>query len=251
MACVEVTNEADLSALEAKLRDSGKLECSEPAGGHFAEIQVNNRELRDVSTDCLKALRRSNEPPYLFVRAGAMVQVSIDEDGRSSILPVSESYLRGCLTRCSNFYRVAGADGAIAKKATNPPLDVIRDILSRPQDEWGSPPLIAVTEAPVLRPDGSILVTPGYDVALRMVYAPAPGLAVQQIPTAPNAEELRAAVTLIDDAIGQFPFVDQASRANASPHCSRLRLGELWKETCRSPSSTRHRPALERHCSPK
>jgi hypothetical protein len=36
----------------------------------FPEIQVNDRQLRHVSGDCLDALKRSNEPPYLFARAG-------------------------------------------------------------------------------------------------------------------------------------------------------------------------------------
>jgi hypothetical protein len=175
------------------------------------EIRVNNRHLRDVSADCFEALLNSNDPAYLFSRAGELVHVVGDEAGRSKIARVMPAYLRGQLTRCADFVRDDGENWT----RVNPPLAAVRDLLSRPIAELGLPPLLALTEAPVLRSDGSLVTIPGYDPASRMYYVPAPGLEVPPIPVQPSAEEVRAAVDQIEDVIGDFPFTDLASRANA------------------------------------
>jgi hypothetical protein len=70
-------------------------------------------------------------------------------------------------------------------------------------------------EFPVFRPDGSLLDTPGYDQATALAYVPVPGLTIPAIPERPTEEDLVAAITLIEEAIGEFPFQDQACHANA------------------------------------
>jgi hypothetical protein len=91
MPNIEVDDFEDVVALEEELRNSGKLGPEQTIADGKSVIKTNNRELRDVSADCLNALRTSNQPPYLFVRSGAMVHVATDEDGRSSLAPVSVS----------------------------------------------------------------------------------------------------------------------------------------------------------------
>jgi hypothetical protein len=123
----------------------------------FPQIEVENRQLRDISQDCLSVLRDSNQDvPYLFTRGGAIVHVSRDENGRSTIVNADVRYLAGCLTRHADF-------ASLGKGPKNPPVPAIHDILSRSQDDWQLPPLISVNESPVLRPDGIIELAPGYD----------------------------------------------------------------------------------------
>jgi hypothetical protein len=58
-----------------------------------------------------------------------------------------------------------------------------------------------------MRPDGSILDTPGYDRLTRLYYHPAAGLRVPPIPTYPSRPEAEQARQLIWEAIGEFPYV--------------------------------------------
>ena len=175
------------------------------------EIRVNNRQLRDVSQDCLQAIARSNVPPYLFARGGELVYVVADEYGRAKIAPVSATFLCGQLTRTADFFRTSDN----GRTRVNPPMPAVFDLLSRPVAELGLPPLVALSETPLLRPDGSVVDMPGYDNLTRTIYAPSSGLSISPIPKRPSKRDLQGAINFIEEGIGEFPWVDEASRANA------------------------------------
>jgi hypothetical protein len=175
-------------------------------------INVASRQLRDKTADCLKALRTANNPPELFVRSGEIVRVTKDEEGRQGISPVDDDVLRNHLTQAANFHR-PDLRKVGAWIQTSPPADTVSAILALAPVEWGFPALKAVLESPALRRDGTILDAPGYDPDTRLYYAPSPGLVVR-VPEAPTAEDLRLAVEWINELIGEFPFVDRASKAN-------------------------------------
>jgi hypothetical protein len=67
-----------------------------------------------------------------------------------------------------------------------------------------------VIETPILRPDGTILQTPGYDVPTRYLYAPAGTF--PEVPETPSPTEARAALAKLLDVFADFPFKDEASR---------------------------------------
>ncbi len=180
------------------------------ARGPLPEIRVSNRALRDISRDALGALHKANNPPTLFVRSGEMVYVGSDELGRPSIKTVTESHLRGRLDRSANYLR-STMNG---ENPTPPPLDVVKDIMALSADQWGLPPLSCVVETPTLRPEGTVLDKPGYDAESHMYYQPAPGLEVLPVPDDPMSDDIEAARNLINEAIGEFPYADEASRAN-------------------------------------
>ena len=176
------------------------------------EIWVGARQLPVITAEALAALQSANEPPELFARSGRMVIVVRDERNRHVIGELSESGLRGRLAR-SGFYFKLNRDGN--RIECSPPLDVVKDLLALPPADWGFPPLEALAEAPFLRPDGTICDQPGYDPRTCLFYAPAPGLQWPEIPEAPTRDHADAALELLDSAIGDFPFVDDGSRANA------------------------------------
>lgn len=180
---------------------------TEPAsGGALPTIIAAARPLRDMSDDAIGALERRNNPPTVFVRGGRLVRVCVDERGRPVIELLGEHELRGLLTRAADFAK----DG----KHVSPPKDVVCDVLT--VGRWPFPPLEAIVEAPVLRDDGSLLAGAGYDKRARVVYAPAPGLVVPPIPATPTHADVEAArALLVDELLGNFPFVNDASRANA------------------------------------
>lgn len=74
-------------------------------------------------------------------------------------------------------------------------------------------PLIGVVTSPVLRPDGTLLQTAGYDTTTGLYYAPA--TAMPPIPAHPSTQEVTdAREFVLDKLLCNFPFVADADRAN-------------------------------------
>jgi hypothetical protein len=159
----------------------------------------------------MEALCRRNTPPVLFTRDFHLARVVTSAEGTPKIRPVGEAALRNRLAQVATFYRAQRK----IERACPPPLDAVRALLAR--EEWPQEivPIVGITETPVLRPDGSILDTRGYDTATRLVYLPSPTCIVPPIPFAPSAVEREEARALLDDIIADFPFADLASHANA------------------------------------
>jgi hypothetical protein len=173
------------------------------------EIETRGRAPIALVRDAVRVLLDANEPPHLFMRGGYIHRLRQDELGRTFIHPSNADHLRGLLMRQARFV-VSGKNG---KKDLVPPKEVVNDILE--MGEIRLPQLERVTETPVLRPDGSILLEPGYDPDTRFYYAPPPGLHVPPIPEEPTREDVEAALALIGEAIGEFPYDGPASMANA------------------------------------
>ncbi|MGS2646424.1 hypothetical protein [Streptosporangium sp. G12] len=74
--------------------------------------------------------------------------------------------------------------------------------------------LAGVSHTPVMRPDGSVVDTPGYDTATRLLYLPAVGLEVPPVSLRPTPAEVKAAVELLMRPVAEFPFVQEHYRAN-------------------------------------
>jgi uncharacterized C2H2 Zn-finger protein len=90
----------------------------------------------------------------------------------------------------------------------NPPLHTVRDILALPQEEWPFPYLVGITQTPILRKDGSLFSTEGYDPVSCLYYLPEHGVDI------PLDMPLEQAVDLLKEVISDFPFVDATSQAN-------------------------------------
>lgn len=73
---------------------------------------------------------------------------------------------------------------------------------------WG------VTHTPVIRPDGSLLSTPGYDPATGVLYLPEPGLDIPGVPDRPTGRQVDQATGLIQEMLVDFPFVTPVDKAN-------------------------------------
>lgn len=76
-------------------------------------------------------------------------------------------------------------------------------------------PLERISHAPFVRPDGSIVVEPGYDEATRTLLIPDEVFAGIEVPENPTTEEVAAARRLLlEDWLGDFPVDEDADRAN-------------------------------------
>ncbi len=169
------------------------------------------RPWRDIADEALSHLAdgQAAARSSLYVRHGELVRIVRKEDGSPSIEALTDPAFKDILARSMNFVRIGGR-GPIH---IAPPDDIVKNIVSR--SCWPFAALEAIVEFPVFRPDGTLLDQPGYDQATRLFYAPTPGLDLPPIPEHPTLEQIVDAIGLIDEAIGEFPYQDTASHANA------------------------------------
>ena len=183
---------------------------SAPGDPALPVIVVGDIQLRDLTAQGMAAIQRANSPPVVFVRSDNLGRVVRNKDGIPVVETIDKIRLRSRLTEVAAFYAV-NKEGAYV--GTNPPLYLAENILA--QGTWDFPPLVGIARAPILRHDGTVCTTPGYDPGSRLFYMPDAGLAVPDIPEHPTVDQVRAAVDLLIDLIAEFPFADAASHANA------------------------------------
>ncbi len=194
--------------LEHLAAEAPKFES--PVDPDFPQVIVTDRHLRDVSHEALAALHNGNDPPHIFLRGGKMVRIVADEDDKPVIGSLSESELRYELANVANFMRLTTKGLPVP---TAPPINIAENIMAEPNS--GFPPLLNITETPVIRSDGTILIDIGYDTASKLYYFPSANLDVPPIPDNPTLENIQQAVNILDDVIHDFPFDGPASYANA------------------------------------
>jgi len=170
------------------------------------EITVNDLHLHELTDQALPVMARYNRPPTIFARSGQLVRIRKDENGNCVIEMLSEAALRGILSRCARFMVWVGRDC----KPTKPPMSLVNDILSLPG--WPEfAPISGIVTSPVIGPDGKVH-GPGYDPVTKTFYA---GDLRLNIPAKPTKEEAaECGKYILDEVFGDFPFADEASRAN-------------------------------------
>ena len=176
-------------------------------------IIINRRELRDVLTDTVAAIRAANEPPSIF-RVGtvlATVQANpIDNDDQPAIEVLERPTLRKWLSEIADF-RTQSVEGDLTP--TFPPQDIVNTLISQPGHDF--PRLDLVVHSPVFSASGEIITTPGYNPANHTFYVAHEQQEIVVPATPTNDKVVAARHLLMGDLMGDFPFVDDASRAHA------------------------------------
>ena len=180
--------------------------------GGLPDIPITDRHLRDVVSDAQAALSAANDPPSLFTLGGIPARTRRDEADLLCADQLSVDALRGELSKRANF--LAYDRRRKSWKPAFPPVDMVRTVLAAA--EHPLPRLAGFVGTPVMRPDGTLLDSPGYCRQTFLIYDPAPSLRIPAIAAAPSAREANfAAAYLADELMPDFPFVDDASRAHA------------------------------------
>ncbi|MEV6604740.1 hypothetical protein [Kutzneria sp. NPDC051319] len=158
--------------------------------------------------------------PDVFVTGGQLVHLSrvsghttpgagsADQPLPTAADPLTASSLAFLLAHHTYCYRVRKDE----KTEDSPTKTTLAAVLSHRY--WpGVRPLLGIVGSPVLRPDGTLLQTTGYDPATGLYYAPK--ISVPPIPAEPTAEQVtEARAFVLGQLLRDFPFVDTADKAN-------------------------------------
>ncbi|MBA3414035.1 MAG: bifunctional DNA primase/polymerase [Chloroflexia bacterium] len=184
----------------------------EPARPQRPEIDAADQHLERISEKVWRAVEQANQPPRLFNYGGLPVRIAFSgDDGAPVAQPLNEDRLSHEAARAATFYKDSERDG---RKHAAPPMRVVRDMLAAP--EFPFPVLVGITEAPTFAADGTLPEHAGYHPSGRTYFAPARGFSVSSVPDAPSPGQIeRARGLIVDDLMGDFPFVGEAERAHA------------------------------------
>ncbi|MFF0720437.1 hypothetical protein [Micromonospora sp. NPDC003816] len=176
----------------------------------------------------LKAALVDGLLPDTYVSAGHLVHMEAVSGGlapaadEDSPLPVSASTvtpagLAGLLAEHAYVFRLKtrkgdSGDPEVCEEEVTPPRDTLSSVLAG--KTWpGVPPLRGIIGAPVLRRDGTLLQTPGYDPTTGLYLASK--VALPPVPDQPTPEQVADARTfLLGRFLRDFPWASAADRAN-------------------------------------
>lgn len=165
----------------------------------------------------------------LFARSDAVVYIAregesgyespprdCDHDGPAQVRPLTHASLAAYLDarfRCYKWVKVGKEEDV---KSALFPLEAAKRVVDLPDPALrpGLRRLAGVVHTPVVRADGSILDTPGYDPETRLYYLPDLDLVVPPVPEKPTTAEVNAAVELLDQMTAGFPWKSVHHRAN-------------------------------------
>lgn len=128
--------------------------------------------------------------------------------GTPRIHSITGAGLTERLARCSRWERYDGRSEDWTR--CYPPSRVVAAAIDR--RVWrGIPELTAITETPVLRPDGTIVDQPGHDVATGYLYLPAETF--DPVKPKPTREDAVAALAALEEVFVDFPYAAPSQRA--------------------------------------
>lgn len=193
-----------------------------PPNGWTGEI-VNGRPAIEIIPNeeqmGTAAIRVLAARPDVFQRGGTLCTIAYDRGKLSGvvrprslprIVDLGVNRIRGMLSEEIYWYtwrttRDAN-DQVVTNRVERPvPKELAANIASR--FEFQDVRVIeSVVETPILRPDGTICDTPGYDEATGVFYAPI--IDFPKIPESPTAAEVAEACKMLREPFLDFPFSD-------------------------------------------
>ena len=160
----------------------------------------------------------SDSDVEIYQRISLLVRVTRDHAHRIKgvqrprrapmIAHIPDPHLREQLSRCAWWFRT-DKNGNVSRVL--PPTWSVQALAARAR--WAFPYLEAVTEAPALRADGSILDRPGYDEASGLLYEP--NAEYPLIPEKPSKRDVEVSVRDLLEPFDEFPFVSVSDKAAA------------------------------------
>ena len=168
----------------------------------LSRIELVRGRTHDNVNETLVCLRAA---PEAFDLGGTLAKV---EEGR--VYQLDEAGLGHLLGGINQYWRSQKLrNGDLIEVLEDPPPRILRPILSMGL-ERKLKKLTAVITAPTLRPDGTVLDTPGYDAETGLLFEGGEGLAV--VPVTPTLAEVDVALDILLYPFQQFPFASESDQ---------------------------------------
>ena len=132
------------------------------------QMRADDGDLARLTDRSWSLLFASNAPPWLYRCGGGPSWVERDDDGRPVPRPMTEDRLRHVLAQLVN-WRKRAPNGDLVP--AYPPPVLLKNLLATPDPAL--PVLAGIVTAPVFGSDGTLITTPGYHPATRLLYEPA------------------------------------------------------------------------------
>ena len=195
------------------------IKLAELERGHADDrplIRITAGEIAPIATQAEGILIDAGVP--LYQRAGTLVRPIIEtvdaSHGRTTQIAqlkvLDNTYMRDLLCRHTNWQRYDARKSDWVR--ADPPLAIAATILARAGD-WKVPAIAGVISTPTMRPDGSLLIEPGFDAATRLLLVAPPPM--PPIPERPTRDDALAALARLEELLPEFPFVDDSAKAVA------------------------------------
>lgn len=167
-------------------------------------------ELLIRHSDRLRMYQRAGEVVKIVALGAAQERGPLRKQaGTIQLVPVSAINLTETLDTLATWERVRETEAGPVSRRVDCPARIAMAYLAR-VGAWKLPALSGVIAAPIMRPDGTICSTPGYDVATGLYLT---GDGWPAVPATPTGEQVRDALAMLRAPIAEFPFVGEEDRS--------------------------------------
>lgn len=144
-----------------------------------------------------------------------------DDNGPAQIQAINPGQLAAKIQFSHRCYKLAEVKDEAGKRTGEKrevnalfPTDAARRAVDAPEFMTGLRPLRGITHTPMVRRDGSVLATPGYDASTGYLFLPGQGVDVKGVPDSPDDGQVAAAVALLNAMVAGFPWVSPEDKVN-------------------------------------
>ena len=150
--------------------------------------------------------------PDIYTRHGLLCAVDDTPNG-PVIVDIKKGRLRHRLGQCIQWFRLVSNGETVEQKRCNVPPDVVT-MVHELQSYKGVRYLEGLTDSPMVTPNGSVIATPGYDEATRVLYNPR-GVTFPAVKPSPTIDDAHAAYNLLYGLLVDFPLQTELQKAAA------------------------------------
>ena len=186
-----------------------------PSAGNKPNVLIDTDEHR-VVCETISALTADQD---MFQRGGVLVRVLRDNqpqdgiarcNGSAVITQLPAACLRERMTKCATFTKFTRHGDVTAEGPAHPTPWLVSAIDAR--GDWpGIRHLSAISDVPILRADGTLWQTPGYDEKTAVLFEPS-GV-FPPVPDGVNIDDADVAMTALMEVVCDFRFENDDHRA--------------------------------------
>jgi len=174
-------------------------------------IVTSKRFLREIVTDAWNAVQAANNPPVVFQFGRQFADIVLDHNRHPAIRILEKPAIKGMIDRLADFVTETGKG---EMSPARPPGDVIDDMIAT--KEIPLPNLVGIIDVPIFDAGGNLCASTGYQTGTECFLQAAKALTIADVSAKPSEADIsKAKGLLLDELLGEFPFVDDADKCHA------------------------------------